>query len=90
MITAAAYRRRFEALGMSLDYSIPLDELVGAGFVAPFAEFGLPFAYSTRERRIRELLDSYKEHLRNYFALLNPATLRRLVERVRDGGPPDW
>ncbi|GAB4445848.1 MAG: hypothetical protein Kow0031_28420 [Anaerolineae bacterium] len=80
--TAAAYRRRFEALGMTLDYSIPLGELVGAGFVAPFAEFGLPFAYSTRERRIRELLDSYKEHLRRYFTLLGPARLRGLFAEL--------
>lgn len=80
--TAEAYRHRFESLGMSLDYRIPLDELVAAGFVAPFAEFGLPFAYSTRERRIRELLDSYKVCLRDYFTLLGPATLRRLFAEL--------
>ncbi|GIK43643.1 MAG: hypothetical protein BroJett011_74760 [Chloroflexota bacterium] len=80
--TAEAYRRRFEALGMSMDYRIPLDELVAAGFVAPFAEFGLPFSYSTRERRIRELLDTYKGHLRDYFTLLGPGTLRRLFAEL--------
>lgn len=83
--TAAAYRRRFETLGMTLDYTIPLNDLVAAGFVAPFAEFGLPFAYSTRERRIRELLDAYKTHLRDYFSLLGPATLRRWLAEL----PPE-
>ena len=80
--TAEAYRRRFEALGLSLDYTIPLDDLVAAGFVAPFAEFGVPFAYSTRERRIRELLDRYKAHLRDYFTLLGPIALRRMFAEL--------
>ncbi|MCB0212115.1 MAG: DEAD/DEAH box helicase family protein, partial [Anaerolineae bacterium] len=80
--TAEAYRRRFEALGLSLDYTIPLDDLVAAGFVAPFAEFGVPFAYSTRERRIRELLDRYKVHLRDYFTLLGPIGLRRMFAEL--------
>jgi superfamily II DNA or RNA helicase len=80
--TAEAYRRRFEELGLSLDYRIPLEELIAAGFVAPFAEFGLPFAYSTRERRIRELLDAYKDRLRDYFILLGPGQLRRLFADI--------
>ncbi len=83
--TADAYRRRFETLGMTLDYSIPLGELVAAGFVAPFAELGLPFSYSSRERRIRELLDGYKDKLRDYFTLLGPGTLRRMFAEL----PPE-
>jgi hypothetical protein len=51
--TAEAYRSRFAKLGLQLVYSIPIDELIAAGFVAPFAELGAPFAYSARERRIR-------------------------------------
>ena len=59
--TAEAYRSRFEQLGLQLVYSIPIDELIAAGYVAPFAELGAPFSYSERERRIRDLLDRYKE-----------------------------
>jgi hypothetical protein len=57
--TAEAYRSRFAKLGLQLVYSIPIDELIAAGFVAPFAELGAPFSYSARERRIRDLLDGY-------------------------------
>jgi hypothetical protein len=58
--TAEAYRSRFAELGLTLAHSIPLDTLIGYGFVAPFAEFGVPFASSARERRIRDLLDAFK------------------------------
>ncbi|MCW5853172.1 MAG: DEAD/DEAH box helicase family protein, partial [Anaerolineae bacterium] len=89
--TAAAYRPRFVELGFDLAHTIPLSELVAYGFVAPFAEYGFPFAYSTRERRIRDLLDRYKAHLREYLALLGPMRLRAwfaelpLAERVTIG-----
>ena len=75
--TARAYRARLETLGLSLCYSVPIDDLVAAGFVAPFAEFGVPSAFSAREQRIRALLDEYKTCLQDYFALLGPAALRR-------------
>lgn len=74
--TAQAYRRRLEALGLTLCYSVPIDDLVAAGFVAPFAELGVPSAFSAREQRIRELLNAYKAALQDYFSLLGPATLR--------------
>ena len=38
--TAEAYRSRFTRLGLDLAYTIPIDELIAAGFVAPFAELG--------------------------------------------------
>jgi superfamily II DNA or RNA helicase/predicted ArsR family transcriptional regulator len=74
--TAEAYRPRFAQLGLKLAHSIPLEDLIGYGFVAPFVEFGVPFANSARERRIREILDQYKEHLQGYLRLLGGERLR--------------
>src|SRR5579859_1902942 len=64
--TAAAYRQRFAQLGLQLVYIMPAADLIAYGFVAPFAEFGVPFAYSDREQRIRDLLDAYKTLLREF------------------------
>jgi len=75
--TAEAYRPRFAELGLNLAHSIPLDTLIGYGFVAPFVEFGVPFANSARERRIRQLLDSYKAHLLAYCEMLGGEELRK-------------
>jgi len=61
--TAEAYRPRFQELGLRLAHTIPLETLVACGFVAPFAELGVPFANSARERQIRDLLDGYKARL---------------------------
>ena len=74
--TAEAYRARFAKLGLQLVYSIPIDELVAAGFVAPFAELGAPFSYSARERRIRDLLDSYKAKTSAFTELVGSDRLR--------------
>jgi superfamily II DNA or RNA helicase len=75
--TAEAYRPRFAELGLTLAHRIPLETLIGYGFVAPFAEFGVPFANSERERRIRDLLDAYKARLLEYVGLLGAERLRR-------------
>ncbi len=80
--TAESYRSRFERLGLDLAHNIPLDDLIAYGFVAPFAEFGAPFSYSTRERQVRTLLDDYKEHLRNFLTLLGPGRLRQLFAEI--------
>lgn len=80
--TAEAYRDRFAELGQSLDYSVPIDHLVAAGFVAPYAELGIGFAYSDRELKIREKLDTYKAEMAEYFDLLNPAWLRRQFAEI--------
>jgi hypothetical protein len=61
--TAEAYRRRFEDLGLDLVHSIPIDDLVAAGFVAPFTELGVPFASSAREQQVRDHLAEVKETL---------------------------
>ncbi len=80
--TAESYRSRFERLGLHLAHNIPLDDLIAYGFVAPFAEFGVPFSNSARERQVRDLLDQYKEYLRNYFTLLGPGRLREMFAGV--------
>ena len=74
--TAEAYRSRFAKLGLELAYTIPIDELIAAGFVAPFAELGAPFAYSARERRIRDLLDGYKARTSAFMELIGGGQLR--------------
>jgi hypothetical protein len=74
--TAEAYRPRFAELGMRLAHSIPLNTLIGYGYVAPFAELGLPFANSARERRIRDLLDLYKATMLEYVGLVGADQLR--------------
>ena len=74
--TAEAYRARFAKLGLQLVYSIPIDELIAAGFVAPFAELGAPFSYSARERRIRDLLDGYKARMGAFMNLIGGDRLR--------------
>jgi hypothetical protein len=80
--TAEGYRSRFDELGLELAHSIPMDDLVAAGFVAPFAELGVPFSNSTREKRIRDRLEAYKDGLREYFDLLGPRQLRQWFAQV--------
>lgn len=69
--TAAAYRGRFAQLGpggadgLELVHVMPAAELIAYGFVAPFAEIGVPFAYSDREQHVRRLVDEYKELLKS-------------------------
>jgi superfamily II DNA or RNA helicase len=102
--TAEAYRSRFTKLGLDLVYSIPIDELIAAGFVAPFAELGTAFSYSDRERQIRKLLDEYKSNTRAFMDLIGGKKLREwfaeipMEERVSVGydllnmykGKKDW
>ena len=81
--TAEGYRDRFERLGLSLVYTVPMLDLIGAGFIAPYAEFGVPFAYSDRERRIADLVRAYGAGLVRYFALLGPGRVRDALEGIR-------
>ncbi len=73
--TGEAFRERFSALGLRLVHSVPMVDLVAAGFVAPYAEFGLPSAYSSRERAIRDLLDRYKDIVRRFIELAGPTSV---------------
>jgi hypothetical protein len=80
--TAEAYRPRFAELGLTLAHGIPLDALIGCGFVAPFVEFGTAFANSVRERRIRDLLDAYKAELLAFLDLVGHERLRAWFAEV--------
>ena len=83
--TATAYRHRFTQLGLQLVYIMPAAELIAYGFVAPFAEFGVPFAYSDREQRIRDLLDTYKGLMRDFISLVGNAHWRHWFAQL----PPE-
>jgi superfamily II DNA or RNA helicase len=65
------YRSQLEALGMTLAFVLPSTELIAQGWVAPFAEFGAPFNYSERERRILALVDDYRSRLRGFLRQLD-------------------
>lgn len=80
--TAAAYRDRFAGLGLQLAYTMPAAELIAYGFVAPYAEVAVPFAYSDREKRVSEALGAYKECLRRFVALVGSANWRRWLAAV--------
>jgi hypothetical protein len=74
--TAAAYEQRLAALGLDLVHRVPELELIAYGFVAPFAELAVPFAYSEREKAIHETLARYKERLRAFYASVGGPALR--------------
>ncbi|MFN8559601.1 MAG: DEAD/DEAH box helicase family protein, partial [Dehalococcoidia bacterium] len=86
--TAAPYRDRLAALGLTLTHEVGVTELIAQGYVAPFAELAAPFALSARERRIHDLLGAYAARLRALTALAGGDWLRRrfaalpLAERV--------
>ncbi len=80
--TAAAYREKFEKLGLQLVYTLPAADLIAYGFVAPFSEFGVPFAYSDREKEIRDLLEQYKSILREFAELIGVKKLREMFAAV--------
>ncbi len=80
--TAESYRKNFSRLGMGLVHKIEMDELVAAGFVAPFGELGVPFSYSKREKNIRQLLDSYKSLFQDYCELLGHQNLRNWFAEI--------
>jgi len=80
--TAIAFRERFQDLGLQLVYTLSSAELIAYGFVAPFAEFGLPFTHSNRERKILSLLDSYKSSIRGFIDILGSSNLRKLFSQI--------
>ncbi|MFO7837480.1 MAG: DEAD/DEAH box helicase family protein [Candidatus Thorarchaeota archaeon] len=80
--TAKAFRERFHELGLELVYVVPAVDLIAYGFVAPFGEFGVPFTYSDRERKIRSLLSRYKSLLRDYIDLLGSHFLRNVFADI--------
>jgi hypothetical protein len=87
--TVVAYRRQLRALGLSLASVLPTAELIAQGWVAPFAELGVPFSYSERERRILASISDFRALLRGRLKSLDPVRLRAafaaipMVERMR-------
>lgn len=80
--TAAAFRDRFENLGLQLAYTMPAADLIAYGFVAPFAEYGVPFTHSDREKRVIELLKEYKSYIIEYVGLLGSDKLRKMFTDI--------
>lgn len=80
--TVAAHRGRFAELGLHLAYVMPAVELIGYGFVAPFAEVGVPFAFSERERRLRDLVEAYRATVHEYVEIIGSPTLRRRFAEI--------
>lgn len=80
--TAEAYRDRFPKLGLQLVYVMPPADLIAYGFVAPFAEFGVPFSYSDREKRVIDLLEEYKTQIRAFINLTGSEHLRGIFRRT--------
>ncbi|MGD9937832.1 MAG: DEAD/DEAH box helicase [Methanoregulaceae archaeon] len=70
--TAEGHRKHLAHLGLDLAFTVPPVDLIARGFLAPYAEFGIPFAYSDRERRIVELVTAYRDGLARYLRLLGP------------------
>ncbi len=69
-------KRRFESVGLRLVHRVPLLEMLGTGFVAPFAEFGVPYALSKREQTVGELLDAFRLMFREFLSLCDKELVR--------------
>lgn len=74
--TVAPYQARLGELGLRVVDRAPLPELISRGFVAPFAGFGVPFAYTRREQTVRDLLEAYKRVVRSLVNLVGHDFLR--------------
>jgi len=80
--TAESYRDRFPKLGLQLVYVMPPADLIAYGFVAPFAEFGIPFSYSDREKRVTDLLEHYRSQITTYINLTGSEYLRSIFRAI--------
>ena len=80
--TAEVYRDRFPKLGLQLVYVMPPADLIAYGFVAPFAEFGVPFSYSDREKRVIDLLEEYKTQIRAFIDLTGSEHMRGIFRGI--------
>ena len=80
--TAEGHRKALSRLGFDLAFTVPPVDLIARGFLAPYTEFGIPFAYSDRERRIVELLGVYRDGLARFLRLLGPAWTRAAFATV--------
>ncbi|NHK32148.1 MAG: DEAD/DEAH box helicase [Asgard group archaeon] len=80
--TAKAYERAFKKMGMKLIYIVPEKELVLHGFVAPIAELGVTFAYSGREKAIREIHNEIKVNMKQLWSYFGYNNLRREFQKI--------
>ncbi|HUU79581.1 MAG TPA: DEAD/DEAH box helicase family protein [candidate division Zixibacteria bacterium] len=80
--TAKAYEKDFKRLGLKLIYIVPERELVLHGFVAPIAELGVTFAYSGREKAIRELHNEIKVNMKQLWSYFGDNNLRREFQKI--------
>ncbi len=80
--TAKAYEKDFKKLKLKLIYIVPEKELVMHGFVAPIAELGVTFAYSGREKAIRELHNELKMNMKQLWNYFGDNNLRREFQKI--------
>jgi len=80
--TAKSYEKAFKKLGMKLIYIVPEKELVLHGFVAPIAELGVTFAYSGREKAIREIHNEIKVNMKQLWSYFGYNNLRREFQKI--------
>ncbi|MHA1243306.1 MAG: DEAD/DEAH box helicase [Candidatus Heimdallarchaeota archaeon] len=80
--TAKSYEKNFKKMGLKLIYIVPEKELVLHGFVAPIAEMGVTFAYSGREKAIREIHNEIKLNMKQLWNLYGDNKLRRAFQKI--------
>ncbi|NHJ49021.1 MAG: DEAD/DEAH box helicase [Asgard group archaeon] len=80
--TAKAYEKAFKKMGLKLIYIVPEKELVLHGFVAPIAELGVTFAYSGREKAIREIHNEIKVNMKQIWSYFGYNNLRREFQKI--------
>ncbi|MHA1154513.1 MAG: DEAD/DEAH box helicase [Candidatus Heimdallarchaeota archaeon] len=80
--TAKAYEKDFKRLKLKLIYIVPEKELIMHGFVAPIAELGVTFAYSGREKAIRELHNELKMNMKQLWNYFGDNNLRREFQKI--------
>ncbi|MBN1328727.1 MAG: DEAD/DEAH box helicase family protein [Candidatus Heimdallarchaeota archaeon] len=80
--TAKAYEKAFKRLGLNLIYIVPEKELVLHGFVAPIAELGVTFAYSGREKAIREIHNEIKINMKQLWSYFGYTELRKEFQKI--------
>lgn len=80
--TAKAYEKDFKKLKLKLIYIVPEKELIMHGFVAPIAELGVTFAYSGREKAIRELHNELKMNMKQLWNYFGDNNLRKEFQKI--------
>ncbi|NHJ87141.1 MAG: DEAD/DEAH box helicase [Asgard group archaeon] len=80
--TAKAYEKDFKKLGLKLIFIVPEKELVLHGFVAPIAELGVTFAYSGREKAIRDIHNEIKVNMKELWSYFGYNNLRKEFQKI--------